>query len=147
MAQITFPIVSGELLVDLRINLSAPDMALRQAAQQPALPSAVARALLDTGSNATGVSSAILQQFPLTPSAQSQTQGLSSTTAVQLFDISLVIFDPAQPHLQTSWFAHTDLTVLELPPGSPIDVLIGMNVLLQCRMLLDGPGRQFTLDF
>jgi hypothetical protein len=36
---------------------------------------------------------------------------------------------------------------MELPLGTPVDVLIGMDVLLGCRMLLDGPGRQFTLDF
>jgi hypothetical protein len=40
-----------------------------------------------------------------------------------------------------------DLLVMELPLGFPVDVLIGMDVLLGCRMLLDDPARQLTLDF
>ncbi len=64
---------------------------------------------------------------------------------MRLYRISLTIFDLAQQHLP--WFVQPDLVVMELPPGTPVDVLIGTDVLLDCRMLLDGPGRQFTLDF
>jgi hypothetical protein len=59
--------------------------------------------------------------------------------------VSLSVFDPAQPTLP--WFIVPDLEVMELPSQIAADVLIGMDVLLQCRMLLDGPGGQFTLDF
>src|SRR5262249_24960503 len=55
MAQLTFPIVTDELLVDVRINLAAPDLAVLRAANQPAPASVAARAILDTGSNVTGV--------------------------------------------------------------------------------------------
>jgi len=72
-------------------------------------------------------------------------QGVGGTPAVGLFRVPLSIFDPAQPLL--SWFVYPDLLVMELPPGTPVDVLIGMDVLLNCRMLLDGPGRIFTIDF
>jgi hypothetical protein len=37
---------------------------------------------------------------------------------------------------------------MELPallPGA--DVLIGLDVLLTCKLILDGPARQFTLEF
>ncbi len=41
-----------------------------------------------------------------------------------------------------------DLTVMELANPIPdVEVLIGLDILLDCRLLLDGPGRQFTLDF
>jgi hypothetical protein len=145
MAQLTFPIVADELLVDVRINLAAPDLALLQAANQPAPASVVASAILDTGSNATGVAASIIQQFQLSPAHQSQTQGITGSASVQLYRVSLSIFDAAQSHLP--WYVQPDLLVFELLPGSPVDVLIGMDVLLGCRMLVDGPNRQLTLDF
>jgi hypothetical protein len=42
----------------------------------------------------------------------------------------------------------TDLLVTELAAQLPdADVLIGLDVLLTCKLILDGPGRTFTLDF
>jgi hypothetical protein len=42
----------------------------------------------------------------------------------------------------------SDLVVMELTDAIPdVDVLIGLDIFLDCRLLLDGPGRQFTLDF
>jgi hypothetical protein len=41
-----------------------------------------------------------------------------------------------------------NLLVSELTATLPdADVLVGLDVRLGCRLLLDGPGRQFTLDF
>ena len=40
-----------------------------------------------------------------------------------------------------------DLLVMELPTGLAFDVLIGMDVLRTCKMSVDGPAGQFTLDF
>jgi hypothetical protein len=145
MAQLTFPIVAGELQVDVRVNLSAPDWAVRRAANQPAPTSFETRAILDTGSNISGVSSAIIQHFSLTKSGHSTTSVIGGATPVDLYHVSLSICDAAQLHLP--WFTDADLEVMELTPNTPVNVLIGMDVLLRCRMLLDGPGRQFTLDF
>ena len=42
----------------------------------------------------------------------------------------------------------SDLRVMELANPIPgVEVLIGLDILLDCRLLLDGPARQFTLDF
>lgn len=145
MAQLTFPIVTDELLVDVRVNLHAPALAGLQAAHRPAPASIVARAIIDTGSNASGISASAVQQLALVPYLQSQTQGIAGSVSVQLYRVSLSIFDAAQAHLP--WLVQPDLLVMELPPGVPVDVLIGMDVILCCRLLLDGPGRQLTLDF
>jgi hypothetical protein len=145
VAQLTFPIVTDELLVDVRVNLPAPALALLLASQQPAPASVLARAILDTGSNATGVATSIIQQFQLSPAHQSQTQGITGSASVQLYRVSLSIFDAAQSHLP--WYIQPDLLVFELLPGSPVDVLIGMDVLLGCRTLVDGPNRLLTIDF
>jgi hypothetical protein len=41
-----------------------------------------------------------------------------------------------------------DLEVMELPqPLSGVEVLIGMDVLMNCKLVLDGPAGQFTLEF
>ncbi len=41
-----------------------------------------------------------------------------------------------------------DLLIMELIDPIPgVEVLIGLDILLDCRLLLDGPGRQFTLEF
>ncbi len=41
-----------------------------------------------------------------------------------------------------------DLQVSELTTAIPnTDVLIGMDVLLVCKLTLDGPGRWFSLEF
>lgn len=127
------------------MNLHALALAARQAAQLAAPVSVLKRAILDTGSNVSGVSAAVIQRLGLVRYVQSSTQGIGGAVSVDLYRVSLTVFDPAQQHLP--WFVQPDLVVMELPPGTPVDVLIGMDVLLDCRMLLDGPGRQFMLDF
>lgn len=45
-------------------------------------------------------------------------------------------------------FVFSTLRIMELPtPLTTFDVLIGLDVLLTARLLLDGPARHFTLDF
>jgi hypothetical protein len=145
MAQITFPIVADELRVDVRVNRSALDLIAIRAAGQPAPIAIPAQAQIDTGSNITGVSSTILQQLGAVPVTHSTTQGIGGGVSVLLFRVSLSILDAANPQLP--WLVQPDLLVMELPVGTPVDVLIGMDVLRSCRMLVDGPARNFTLDF
>jgi hypothetical protein len=41
-----------------------------------------------------------------------------------------------------------NLLVMEMPSPIPgVEVLIGLDILLDCKLLLDGPARQFTLEF
>jgi hypothetical protein len=43
---------------------------------------------------------------------------------------------------------HSDMLVTELAALLPdVDVLIGLDMLLTCKLLVDGPARQFTLEF
>jgi hypothetical protein len=145
MATLTFPIVINELCVDVRINLPAPELMALRAANRPTPTSVVRTGNIDTGSNITGVSAAVLRQLALAPVRNSNTQGIGGSTAVNLYHVSLSVCDAVQP--PSSWFTHPDLLVMELPPGTPVDVLIGMDVLIQCRLTVDGPAGVFTLDF
>jgi hypothetical protein len=145
MPQITFPIVVGELLVDVNVNLHAPALVARRAANLPAPQFAAARGIVDTGSDVSAVTSAIIQQLSLVSYAQTQTHGVGGSVVVDLFRVSLSIGDAARPHLPR--LIIPDVVVMELPPGTTFDVLIGMDVILECRTVIDGPGHTFTLDF
>lgn len=145
MPQLTFPISARELIADVRVNVSAADMAQLYANRRAAPAPVVTRGELDTGSNATGVSAAVIQRLALVPHSKSSTTGIGGRIAVQLYRVSLSVFDAANPTLP--WFVVPDLEVMELPSSVSRDVLVGMDVLLECRLLLDGPARQFTLDY
>jgi hypothetical protein len=133
------------LQVGVRVNLCAPELAILHGNRQPAPAAVVGFGTLDTGSNATGVSASVIQRLALVSHATSSTHGIAGSVPVELYHVSLSVFDTAQPTLP--WFVVPDLEVMELPSHISVDVLIGMDVLLECRLLIDGPGRQFTLDF
>ncbi len=64
----------------------------------------------------------------------------------RLYEVSISIEDPAQSG--TLLLTESDLLVSELIAVLPdADVLIGLDLLLGGKLLLDGPARLFTLDF
>jgi hypothetical protein len=87
----------------------------------------------------------LLQQLAVAVSQQGMTHGISGSVPVQLYKISLHILNFAD--LGGPWFSHPSILVMGLPAGLPIEVLIGMDVLRTCKMVVDGPGLQFTLEF
>ena len=119
-------------------------IALRSAGQ-PVPPPVLARGLLDTGTNITSIAATVLQQLGLAPSAAGTTQTASGAVGVNLFTVSLSITDPSRPG--SPWFTQADLLVMELAALLPdADVLIGLDVLLECTLVVDDPSRQFTLE-
>lgn len=144
MAQLTFPIVPAGLAVDVLINLEAAILVpLRAGGGGPApVP---ARGLIDTGSDISAVKLPILQQLGISVLRKARTQTIGGSVQVNLYRASLHIMDKQQPGLP--WLSQLSLVVMELTPGFPFDVLIGMDILLTCKMLVDGPRRQFALEF
>ncbi len=145
MAQLTSPIAPDGLCVDVRINLDGAAIRSLLAAGQPMPTSFQGRGLLDTGTDMTAISAPILHGLGVPIFGQAQTQGLTGPVAVRVFKVSLCILNLNQP--QSPWLVLTDLLVTELPSALPVDVLIGLDVILGCRLIVDGPGRHFTLDF
>ena len=145
MAQLIFPIPADELIVGVRVNHPGTILAAIQAAGRPAPASVPTTGLLDTGSNVTAVSPVILRGLAIPLAGVSRTRGVGGSVSVDLYSVSLSILDPTRP--QDPWFVQPNLLVMEMPAGLPLDVLIGMDVLLGCRLLIDGPARQFTIDF
>jgi hypothetical protein len=145
MSQLIFPILRDGLAVDVRVNRDSATLRSVHAAGQPIPTSIQATGLIDTGSDVSAVSASILQQLAIPPQAHQSTQGIGGMLPVRLFNVTLFILDLTQPHLP--WLVQPDLVVMELPSGLPVEVLIGLDVLLTCKLLLDGPALQFTLEF
>jgi hypothetical protein len=59
--------------------------------------------------------------------------------------VSLSILDTKQSN--QPWLTLPVLEVMEMPSALNCDVLIGMDILLGCRLLVDGPASQFTFEF
>lgn len=145
MPQLTFPIVQASLVVDVLVNLEASLLLPLRAGGHPC-PPLQGTGEIDTASTMTGVNSRVVRGLGLQPvGPPTTTIGIGGPVPVQLFCVSLHIRDARDPHLPM--LTLPSLIVMELPPGPDCDVLIGMDVLLGCKLLVDGPAAQFTLDF
>src|SRR5690242_3557068 len=145
MPQLTFPIASDGLVLDVLVNLEAAVFLPRRASGQPC-PPVEAKGLIDTASNVTGVSAAIVRQLGLPPTGPpTTTTGVGGSATVQLYRASLHLRDAGDPTLQM--LTLPSLLVMELPPGPTCDVLIGLDVLMGCTLIVNGPGQQFTVQF
>jgi hypothetical protein len=147
MPKLTFPIHVDELICDVLIGLDGRTTTALAKAGQLVLPPIRCRGLIDTGTDITSVASGVLRRLSLnTPALQMTTQTVSGPASVDLFEVSVNVFDLGNP--AGPMFVLPTLRVMELPTTLPnLDVLIGLDVLLTTRLLLDGPGRQFVLDF
>jgi hypothetical protein len=145
MPLLTFPIHGHELPLTVVLGPNRPVMAAYVASGQP-IPVVWAAGVLDTGTNITCVARGVLRRLGLVPTRRSRSQTASGRVAVRLFRVSLTI--PPAGNAPGASLTLPDLEVMELPrPFSGAEVLIGMDVLLGCKLLLDGPARQFTLEF
>ena len=106
-------------------------------------PPALLNGLIDTGTDVTCVSGTVLRALGLTLLKSTSTQTAGGQVPVGLYKVSLTISDPQNPSGPA--IVEDQLTVMELPHNLPnVDVLIGLDILWKCRLLFDGPARQFT---
>lgn len=146
MAKLTFPIVSAGLVIPVLIGLDGQKTTSLRTAGQPILPPKLVRGLLDTGTSVTSVAAWVLQRLGLAIAASGKAQTASGSVPVNLFKVSLNITDPGMSG--SPWLTRPDLLVSELTTVLPdTDVLIGLDILMECKLLLDGPARRFTLEF
>jgi hypothetical protein len=145
MAKLVFPVLPDGLRVDVLIGLDGATTVAQLAAGQPITAPIRARGEIDTGSNMTAVSAAIRQRLGVPILYQATTQTASGSLAVNVFEVSVGVHDscdPASPELVES-----TLSVMELTTRlAGVEVLIGLDFLLGCKLVLDGPVRQFSLE-
>src|SRR5262245_59747960 len=144
MASLTFPIVPEGLVVDVAVNLEAATL-LRLLGSGGGPAPIQGRGLRDTGSDVTGVALPILQQLGNPPIRQTTTQGIGGSIPVNIPRVSLHILNAR--NLGLPWPSQPALNVLELAQGFPLEALIGLDVLLTCKLIVDGPAGYFTLEF
>jgi hypothetical protein len=145
MPQLTFPITPDGLVVDVLVNREAALLMPLWASGQPC-PPVETTGLIDTASNISAVSPAIVRQLSLTTAGPpATTTGIGGAISVQLYRVSLHVRDAKAPTLPM--LTLPSLLVMELPPGPSCDVLIGMDVLLHCKLIVDGPGGAFSLEY
>jgi hypothetical protein len=146
MPQLTFPVAAAGLAAPVWIGFDGKTSMALIAAGKAVPPPVQGRGLLDTGSDVTAVAPWVLQWLAVQPVAKTVTQTAAGQVRVNLYEISLGITDPNQPG--GPWLTIPNLVVTELVAAlTDADVLVGMDVLLQCRLVLDGPARVYSLDF
>jgi len=143
--QLTFSVTRDGLALGVLVGVDRADSLTLIHSNLPVPPPIRCTAVVDTGSSVTCVSARILQQLAPRKKSASSTQTASGPMNVNLFSVSLGI--PLVVPTPTSHVLDPQLTVMELALPIPgIDVLIGLDVLLNGKLFLDGPARQFTLE-
>jgi hypothetical protein len=140
---LTLPLTPAGLEVDVAVNRDATTLLTLW--QTGARPSPITgHGLIDTASDLSAVSLAIVQQLGTSSIGQTTTHGIGGSLVVNLYRVGLHLFDARNSNLP--WVFHPTIVVMELAPGVPFDALIGLDILRACKVFLDGPGGQFTLD-
>ena len=142
----TYPIPAGELTLPVLISLGATEAQLKIAAGQSLPALAWGTGVVDTGTTVTCVAGAILRKLGTLPVLQSTSLTAVGQVPVNLYKVSLSI--PAPGPATGPMLTRREMTVMEMTEVIPgVDALIGLDILLDCKLHLDGPARQFTLDF
>ena len=144
MPQLSFPFDHNGMFVDVLLSCGGDRMKQLLAQNDPVPAPIWARGLIDTGTNVSAVSLAILQQLDIPKGDAVQSVGIASEFATHYYEISLTIADKSASTGPT--FAPPDVSVIHLEAVG-VDVLIGLDLLVSCRLVLDGPARLFTLEF
>jgi len=146
MSQLTFPLQAGEPKLAVVLSLHHQAMVDRLAAGLSPPAPIWANGVIDTGSSITAITYDVIRRLGTPPAGQTRTQTAAGPIPVRLFRVSLSI--PPAGNRPGPMLTRDDLLVMELnDPPQDVEVLIGLDILLDCRLLLDGPGGYFTLDF
>jgi hypothetical protein len=145
MAKLSFSVTQAGLEVPVLIGLDHQATSNLVAAGQAVPPPIFVRGLLDTGSSLTAVAPWIFAKLGLTSTGKASTHTAAGQVTVDLYEASLAIL-PSWQHSQPN-LTLPSIWVSELAAVLPdADVLIGLNVLLEYQMIVDGPGRTFSLQ-
>ena len=146
MAQLRFATSRNGLIVKVWVGLSGRETMVLLAAGHPIPAPIQGLAFLDTGSDVSAISAQCLQSLGIAPTMSTTTTTAGGPVQVRLFEVSLSITELSSS--TTAWLTEPDLLVMELPASLPGgDGLIGLDILLTCKLLLDGPAGHFLLDF
>ncbi|MGL4555550.1 MAG: hypothetical protein ACRC33_30645 [Gemmataceae bacterium] len=109
-----------------------------------AVPREWCRGVIDTGANTTALSPALIARMGILALGHGTTQAAGGSMRVGIYEVSLALTDRSQPALPTLSVPYLQVIDHAIPDT---DVLVGMDILLECTLTLDGPARVLTLDF
>ena len=146
MPILTAPILPGGLYIPALIGQDSNQLKAIQATGAPIPMPLRGRAILDTGANHTSVGPSIIAALGLSPLRAAQTQTASGWVNVQYYLISFTLYDPANPTGPKLFRSNWSVTNLfqDLPDA---DGIIGLDLIGQLILHIDGPAGQFTLTF
>jgi hypothetical protein len=125
--------LKGETVTDLHANGLPIPMPIR------------CMAVVDCGTTATAVAPWILRQLGLGPGIPATAQTASGVVNTEVHLVSLTILGP---NFTGPGFTISTIVVQELKTVLPgADVLVGLNAMLECNFVLEGPARQFSFIF
>jgi hypothetical protein len=145
MPHLTFALDPDGMIVQAVFGLNGFKTAALVQAGQPVPRPIPVRALIDSGADTTTIAPGVFKRLGLVPSFTAFSQRASGSVKVNLYNVSMTItglIGAVGPTLVLP-----DLLVSELTAPLPVDALIGLDVLRQCLVVLDGPGQQFILGF
>ncbi len=146
MPTLTYPVGKDGLIVPVLVGLDGQTTTdLFAAGKSIAMPVS-ARGIIDTGSNFTSATPWIFQRLGIPHLRTATSQTASSVAKVKVYSVSIAIRDVLKTGTQD--FTLPTVLVSELPIQlADADVLVGLNVLLECNLLLEGPAKTFSLIF
>jgi hypothetical protein len=147
MSVLTFRITSDGLHVPVLVGHDpARLLALLRTAGGPLPMPLRGRAILDTGANHTSVSPSFLAALGQPSSGSFQTGTPLGPAWVQSYRVSLTVYDPT--NLGGPTLFREDWPVTNLPQDQKdFDVIIGMDLIKQIILHVDGPADWFTITF
>jgi hypothetical protein len=146
MPDLTFAIGADGLILGVLVGLDRTASQIQVARGDPLPRPQLVRALLDTGSDLTAVSSGVLANLGARAGRFLSTHTAGGVVRTPTFYVSLSIppaSGAAAPLLVVPRLRVTRLNV----PIPDLDVLIGVDLILQFYLHIDGPGRAFTFTF
>jgi hypothetical protein len=145
MTDLTLPIQPGGLLLDVLVGHNNVQTQELLDAGLPLVRPVKVVAFIDTGADISGISATLARTLSRSPVHYLHTITAGGSIRTACYQISLSFLDATGTRLL---FVIPDLLVTEMTtPPTRLDVLVGLDVLLQCVLIVDGPNGSFTLRF
>lgn len=145
MPTLTFSVQPDGLLIPVMIGLDAPSCrALQQAGQAIPRPLQLT-GVMDTATDVPAIAPRVLKVLALPQLGSAQTHTASGSVTVGIYEVSLSILPPAG---SAPMFTAPHLVVSELIHAAPgIEVLVGLDIIWQGVLNIDGPNLVFSFLF
>jgi hypothetical protein len=144
MPTLTFPVQKDGLVVGVMIGMDSANCQALQQSGQPIPRPILVQGIMDTGTDATAVAHRLIHALGLPLYGSAQTSTAAGQVNVGVYEISLSIVPPGG----AAQFTDPRLVATELIYAAPgIEVLVGLDVILQGILHVDGPGGTFSFTF